>query len=379
MQENVVLLHEKIFLTLNKYIEVRTLLLSVLLVLIISIGNNLIAEKNHLSDSITCTQKLNKAQKVYDAGKITEVESFLLNCIEDGFTKEEKMQALRLLILASLFQDDHDKAEKNLLLLLKEDPEYILNPAIDPAEFYELYNSYRTLPVINIGIMGGVNTTTINEKQSYSVGSESGDKSSYKSRFGFQGGLVTDILLYKNFQVNTGALLSMKSFTYTNTFLQGQTSTLSSKENQMWMDVPLALKYNLGKNKFKVFALAGGTFGLLLSDNSKLSRLNTGDVNAAKEANEPFKKLRNPYTVSALVGIGVRYKVGYGYIFLDARYNIGLMNVANSKNRFYTKDGDNLYYFGYVSSDFNVNNLAFSVGYMKSIYKPKKIRQLGND
>jgi hypothetical protein len=358
---------------------VRTLLLSVLLVLIISVGNNSVAENSNLNDSITCTQKLNKAQKVYDAGKITEVEAFLSNCIEEGFTKEEKMQALRLLILASLFQDEHGKAEKNLLLLFKEDPEYVLNPAIDPAEFYELYNSYRTLPVINVGIMGGVNTTSISQKQSYSVGSASGDNSSYKSRLGFQGGLVTDILLYKNFQINTGALWSMKNFTYTNSFFYGQTSTLSSKENQMWMDIPLALKYNIGKNKFKVFVLAGSTFGLLLSDNSKLSRLNSGDVSVAKEANEPFKKIRNPYTVSALLGVGVRYKVGYGYIFLDARYNFGLMNVANAKNRYYTKEGDTLYYFGYVSSDFNVNNLAFSVGYMKSIYKPKKIRQLGND
>jgi hypothetical protein len=344
---------------------------------LISIGNNVQAELNNIADSVTCTQKLNLAKKVYDAGKITEVESYLTACIEDGFTKEEKMQALRLLILASLFQDEHDVAEKNLLLLLKEDPEYVLNPAIDPAEFYELYNSYRTLPVLNIGITGGINTTSISEKQTYSVGSEMDNKPKYKGRFGFQGGIMADILLYRNFQINTGALLSLKNFTYKNTFLYNQATTLTSNENQMWMDIPLALKYNLGKGKAKLYGLAGGTFGLLMNSTSKLSRENSDNANAAKEETAKMKKIRNPYTVSALVGIGVRYKVGYGYMFLDARYNFGLKNVANTKNRFYTDNGDNLFYYGYVSSDFTVNNLAISVGYMKSIYKPKKIRQLG--
>jgi len=262
---------------------------------------------------------------------------------------------------------------------LKEDPEYILNPAVDPAELYELYNSYRTLPIFNIGITGGLNTTNISEKQSYSVGSLSSDKSSYKSRFGFQGGVVADILLYKNFQINTGAMLTLNNFTYTNRFLYGGATTLTSKENQMWMSVPLALKYNIGKGKIKFYGLAGGMFGLLISDNSKLSRQNSDNSNAAKEATEAFKAIRNPYTISAIIGLGVRYKVGYGYVFLDARYSIGLKNEANVKNRFSTKNGDNLYYYGYVSSDFNVNNLLISVGYMKSLYKPKKIRQLGNE
>jgi hypothetical protein len=357
---------------------VKTFLLSVLLFLLISVGNNIHAETTNLADSVTCTQRLNKAQKIYDAGKITEVEPYLLECIENGFTKEEKMQALRLLILASLFQDEHDKAEKNLLLLLKEDPEYVLNPAIDPAEFYELYNSYRTLPVINVGVMGGINTTSIREQQSYSTGSEMDNKPKYKGRLGFQGGLVADILLYKNFQVNTGAMLAVKSFTYENTFLYNGASKLTSKENQMWMDVPLAIKYNLGKGKMKFFVLGGGSFGLLLSAKSTLSRENTGST-AAKEGTEKFKKIRNSYTYSAILGAGVRYKIGYGYMFLDARYNFGLRNLANAKNRFYTENGDNLFYYGYVSSDFTVNNIAISVGYMKSIYKPKKIRQLGND
>ncbi len=354
-------------------------LLYLLLILLIGIGDYSYAKTNSLSDSVTCTQRLNKAKKVYDAGRITEVELYLTECLKEGFSKEEKMQALRLLILASLFQDDYDNAERNLLLLLKEDPEYVLNPAIDPAEFYELYNSYRTLPVFNIGFTGGVNTTYVSEKQVYSVGSEVDNKPSYKSRIGYQGGVVVDVLLYRKFQLNSGVLLSLKNFTYKNTFLYNKATTLTSNENQTWLDVPLALKYTLGKGKFKYYGLAGGTFGLLLNSSSTLSRQNSDNSNAAKEGVEKFNKIRNAYTTAALLGVGVRYKVGYGYMFLDARYTIGLMNVADVENRYYSKDGNNLFYYGYVSSDFTINNLAFSVGYMKSFYKPKKIKQLGDE
>jgi hypothetical protein len=358
---------------------VRKVLLSVLLVFLISAGNYINAETVNLTDSITCTQKLNKAQKVYDAGKLSEVEPFLTKCIENGFSKEEKMQALRLMILSSLFQDEHEKAEGSLLQLLKEDPEYKLNPAIDPAEFYELYNSYRTLPVISVGIIAGANTTNVLEQQTYSVGSEADNKPNYKSRFGFHGGLVADILLYKKFQLHTGALVELKNFTYSNTFLYQQATTLTSKETQLWMDAPLALKYTIGNGKLKFYGLAGGSFGLLLNANSKLSRQNSDNSNAAKEGSQKFKKIRSPYNVAALIGVGIRYKIGYGYIFVDARYSIGLKNIANIKNRYFTEDGTNLFYYGYVSSDFSVNNLMISVGYMKSIYKPKKIRQVGNE
>ncbi len=336
------------------------------------------AEITHLSDSITCTQKLNKAQKIYDAGKLSEVEGLLASCIQSGFSKEEKMQALRLMILTSLFQDEHNKAETHLLQLLKEDPEYTLNPAIDPAEFYELYNSYRTLPVFNIGLIGGMTTSNVMEKKTYGVGSNADNKPDYQSRFGYQGGIVADILFYKNIQLHLGAILNIKNFTYNNSFLYEQATTLASKESQMWLEAPLAFKYNIGKRKLKLYAMAGGNFGLLLDANSKLSRTNSDNSNAAKEGTESFRQIRNNYNVAALVGIGLRYKVGYGYVFLDGRYSFGLSNIANVKNRYYTEDGRNLFYYGYVSSDFNINNLMISVGYMKSIYKPKKIRQLGN-
>ncbi|MCU0428342.1 MAG: PorT family protein [Cytophagaceae bacterium] len=322
--------------------------------------------------ALTCTQKLNRAQKVYDAGKISEVEPLLKECIKEGFTKEEKMQALRLLILSFLFQDEHQKAEKQLLELLHEDPEYTLNPAIDPAEFYQLFRQYRTLPVISIGILGGVNRTGVTERKSYTVNSLDNGKADYTSRLGFQLGVLADILLYKNWQLNTGFIWNLKQFTYSKELLYSNYTTLTSRENQMWLDMPLALKYVLGNKKIKPYALAGVSNNWLISATSRLSRVNTDESSAANQESLNFGKQRRKLGTNALLGAGFRYKVGFGYICLEARYQFGLNNLANADNRFLSEDGRSLFYHGYISSDFSVNNLAFSVGYFKSFYKPKK-------
>jgi hypothetical protein len=334
-----------------------------------------ISKAGLISDSaLTCTQKLNRAQKLYDAGRIKEVEPLLSECIKSGFTREEKMQALRLSILSYLFQDENSVAEQKLLELLHEDPEYKLNPAIDPAEFYQLYNQYRTLPVISIGIVGGANRTGVSERQAYTVNSLDNDKASYKSRLGFQAGVLADILLYKNFQFNTGFLWNVKRFTYSKKLLYEDYSTVESQENQMWIDMPLSIKYVIGKNKLRFYGLAGVSTNLLLSANSRMSRVNVDESSAANAETQNFRKQRRYLSTSALLGAGARYKVGYGYLALEARYQFGLSNVTNADNRFLSEDGRLLFYYGYVSSDFSVNNLAFTIGYYKSFYKPKKLK-----
>src|SRR5436853_446608 len=94
-----------------------------------------------------CSQNLKKAQKEYDEGRLTEVSGILESCLKDGFTRDQKLQAYRLLILTNLFSDQPDIAEQHLLHLLKEDPEYKINPGVDPAEFVTLFNQYNTSAV----------------------------------------------------------------------------------------------------------------------------------------------------------------------------------------------------------------------------------------
>lgn len=106
-----------------------------------------------------CVLKLNEAQKLYENGKIEQIPTLINGCIESGFNRENKIQALRLLTLVYLFEDNTVKAEKTILTLLKIDPEYKVNQAIDPVEFIRLFNSFNTAPIFSIGFVGGPSLT----------------------------------------------------------------------------------------------------------------------------------------------------------------------------------------------------------------------------
>jgi hypothetical protein len=321
-----------------------------------------------------CFQNLKKAQKEYDEGRLSEVPTTLEECLKGGFTRDQQLQGYRLLILTYLFTDEPELAEQYLLKLLKEDPEYSIDPAVDPAEFVALFNSYRTLPTISIGLAGGVNRTGVKETESRSTDDVNASKAKYKAGFGYQFGFISDIYLSKKLQLNAGLFFSGKKYVLTRDVMFNY-STLTLSESQSWVELPVSLKYHfrkIGQKKFIPFAFAGVSGNLLLSSRSNVTRKSSEgkDIDASGPSVK-MTDLRNKLNYSALLGVGARYKIGYGYIFLDVRYNLGMRNVVNEKNR---NSNDVLtFYYGHIDSDFTLRNMSVSVCYLKSFYKPKKI------
>jgi hypothetical protein len=325
----------------------------------------------HAQEQNLCTQTLKKALKTYDDGRISAVPAMLDSCLKDGFTRAEKLQAYRLLVLSYIFQDEDEKAEESLLLLLKEDPEYKVNEVLDPAEFVNLYKTYRTLPFISIGIVGGVNQSRIKLLNEFSTDNVNSSPVKYKPGIGFQFGLVADILLYRNFQVNTTFLYSGKKYETSSDKMFGYTS-LKLVESQSWLELPVVLKYNFGKNKLKFFAEAGMSGNLFLSSKADVTRISIANDNDASGPSVAMSNLRNKLNYAAVFGGGARYKLGYGYLMLDIRYSMGMRNVVNAKNRY--SDNELIYYYGFIDSNYKLNNISVSFGYLKSLYKPKKIK-----
>lgn len=113
---------------------------------------------NALAQEERCTQNLEEAQLRYDEGRIQEVEPLVLNCLETNvFDKAQSVLALRLLILSAIFQNRDEKADGLMLELISTDHEFVPDEALDPTEFINLYNSYRTKPIFSVGIKGGQN------------------------------------------------------------------------------------------------------------------------------------------------------------------------------------------------------------------------------
>ena len=105
-----------------------------------------------------CGSKMQEAQKLYDLGIIEELPQMLAPCMEEGFTRNQKIFSLQMIILAYLFHDNQFEAEKTMVEFLKKYPEYEIMPN-DPIEFVYLFESYRTTSVFSFGINAGFNLT----------------------------------------------------------------------------------------------------------------------------------------------------------------------------------------------------------------------------
>jgi hypothetical protein len=182
---------------------------------------------------------------------------------------------------------------------------------------------------------------------------------------------VADILLYKNIQINAALLFSGKKYQMNSADMFNYT-TLNLVESQTWMHLPVTVKYNFGKKKFVPFVSAGISGDLFLNSSGNLTRTNGNDVDASGPSVK-MGNLRNKFNYSGVFGVGARYKIGYGYALLDVRYNLGLKNIVNINKRY--SNTELIYYYGYIDSEFKLQNIMVSVGYLKSLYKPKKIKK----
>ena len=91
----------------------------------------------------SCLNTLREAKELYEQGLIDEIPDLLADCMESGFTRSQRIEAYKLIILAYLFDDDQFTAEKMMDEFLRKFPEYEIMPN-DPVEFVYLLESYKT-------------------------------------------------------------------------------------------------------------------------------------------------------------------------------------------------------------------------------------------
>ena len=108
------------------------------------------------SQTDSCSAVLSKAGKLYEEGKIDEIPALLAPCMAEGFTRNQKIEAYKLIILVYLFDDDQVNAENTMVEFLKKYPEYEIMPN-DPVEFVYLFNSYRTTSIFSLNLSFGTN------------------------------------------------------------------------------------------------------------------------------------------------------------------------------------------------------------------------------
>jgi hypothetical protein len=313
-------------------------------------------------DAQDCSFTLSKAQKNYEAGVIEQIPQSLQPCIINGFNKEEKLQAYKLIIQCYLFDNNTVEAEKAMLNFLKKNPEYEILPT-DQAEFVHLFSTYRTVPIASVGILGFTNFSLPQVTQINSKNKKSG---TYKNTgFGIQAGISYRQFISKLFDVNLECYYVTGSYNYSVHDELADESTSQYTDNLGFIEVPLTGIYKpITWWKFEPYVRAGLSFGYLLSSSL------TGDVNSDnKIANLDFINYRKRIQFWGVLGGGICFNLKKSSLMLDLRYNQGFTEMVNSVSQSSSELKSNL---GITENNFKLSSFWISVGYFYKFYKPEK-------
>ncbi|WP_185152636.1 porin family protein [Fulvivirga aurantia] len=337
--------------------------------------NNVLAQRQESENA--CAKTLNSARSSYEQGRIEEVPGLLEDCLKNGFNDVEMVEAYKLLILSYLYYDERAAAENAMLNFLKFEPEYEINPVVDPPEFINLYNSFRTNPIFLIGAKAGGNATFVDVEKNYSLSNTASSTGTYRSKVGYQVGLTLDVPLSKKFSIATELNLIANTYEYTKKQLQF--SSLLYTEEQMWGELPLFVRYNFGSSKLKYYVQVGGAVSYLLSAEANVERTDSVNIEVGnRSVSGPSIDLtpqRESLNYSIVGGFGLKMKdvLGNGYLLFDVRYSHGLPNVVNTDARY--NNNELQYQYLYVDNDYSIKNAFVSLGYYIPIYKPKVIKK----
>jgi len=315
-----------------------------------------------------CSFTLSKAQKNFEAGVIEQIPQSLQPCIENGFTKEEKLQAYKLIIQCYLFDNNTAEAEKAMLNFLKKNPEYEVMPT-DQAEFTHLFETYRSVPIASIGILG---FTNFSSPQQLLVLDPSQTNGSYKNTgFGVQVGLSYRQFISKLFDVNLECFYVTSSYQYAMNSTTMENSSSQFTDNFGMIAVPLTGIYKpITWWKFEPYVRAGLSFGYILSSSV------TGDTKTNSVTDNKITSLnnidnRNLTQFSGVLGAGIGFNLKKSSLVFDLRYNQAFtgfvkVNAVNDASKQLKND------ILITENDLLLNNFWISVGYFYKFYKPEK-------
>ena len=346
----------------------------------ILLGGSFFFANPAFSQSVGCTQNLTDAQAQFDIGNLPGIPKMLEECIRSrSFSPEQNVQAHKLITLVHLYQDDQENADIWMSRLLVVDPEHKLDPTVDPAEIIFLKEKFLYKPIFRVSVFGTGNRTSYNQLTGYTMDGMSELLQNPKTAtpgIGFGGGALVEKEVMNLFDVGLGLSFFTRTFN-TTTDLLYPGNTLVQDEQQAWLELPVFLKYTYygdGNMNWNPYVIAGGSVGYLLSASLQNSVRANDDANVTgRTINSIDLDQRKQINYFANVGLGVKKRAKTHFFFIEIRYSQGLTNVAKGANR-YAGGLDTLYYLGHVDSNYSLNGLVGVIGYQRSIYNPRKIK-----
>lgn len=330
--------------------------------------------QSYAQDQSSCAFTLKEAQKQYSQGLIEKIPGMISGCLQSGFTRQERQDAYKLLIMCYLSDNEMEKADSAMLSFLKKYPEYEPLPT-DTREFTYLFESYRTLPVVSIGLTGGIISPQFFVTESNSLNDLNNTARSYKrSGVNFQAGLKVNTFLSEKYELELNILFSQLKFQTTDQFAFDGISTQQTLalETQNRLKIPIALVYTLVETKkISLFAKAGLVSSINLGTTLDPTRTYVNNAhNSVTGSPVNIDLMRNQFNLGGLVGAGLKFKIPHGYLFGDLQYQAGFTKQLKTSGLYSFPDLRDRFYF--LSDNFRINQLGFNLGYCYSFYKPTK-------
>ncbi len=323
-----------------------------------------------------CAQSLQRANSAFEIGHFYAISGILKNCLDNGFSREQKIQAYTLLTRTYLFLDKLDSADYAFLQVLELDPEFKVDEENDPIDIVYLSRNFTTSPILSLKIEAGTNFSRIDVVHNFGVDNTDQSEEKYRTGWGAQAGIGAELHFSNSVSLELLPRVSLKRFRYFNTLWDGDQQTKT--ESNLVLDIPLLARFTFPGEQWRPYVFAGGEANLVFISRSKNILENiTGDAVTPTEGptvnNRPSRNFVNR---SLVLGGGVMYKFGYNYLHARVSYNAGL-NLLNNRDKRYVEDNGlyndpNLWLYAYADDDFRFNSIMISVGYTKPLYYPRK-------
>lgn len=331
----------------------------------------------------SCAQTIRLAQSIYDQGRLHELEDLINRQLGKGdCSKSEQVSLLKLLTLSYIYLEEPKLADEKMLQLLETDHYFVINEAVDPAEFVALYNTFRTTPIFRFGLNAG---TVASKPYVLEFNPISEGNGEYSHRFGFDVGVISEIPITNFISFNPALHLSIKSFSNSFTGINPNStvsfSTSIGKESQYWISLPLQIQYHVyGSEESKAkpkhfvtklnpYVTAGVSFDYMANSSLQVEQKRSKEqsIELRTISMSPQRELLN---VSMLVGAGGKVRAAGGYIVGEIKFSYGLNQINSSSSLL--SNQQLLFDYGYADGIFKINSVFISTGYVHNFFNPKK-------
>lgn len=318
----------------------------------------------------TCSEKLKKAEELYEAGQINKVAELVEGCLQNGFNKAERVRAYRLLAMCNLYYNEDEKAIEAMSKLLKDNPEYEIKPT-DPTEFVNLHQSFRTTPVLIMGPKFGLGFLNLYDLRNYNDIQSLPPDGIYQPNNSLYLGLSMEALVYQSLSVGVECFFSQRLYSYEHTVLDY--ANVLMREDIKTVDMPVFLQWNFRQKDFSPYLNLGVSFSYLLGSNADFERTDSygNQYREPLTSSMDIKNSRNPFNYALTAGVGFRWKnvLWWGYLCFDLRYSRNMINHVETTNR--AVNQEITYSLFTTDNAFKFEDVQLMIGYKFPIYFPK--------